>query len=302
MDTVMELQVVSKRFREKKAVDGVSLSVFKGETVAILGPNGAGKTTLIALMLGLLHPSSCTVSLFGKSPDKGRDKIGAMLQQSTVMEDVKVKELIDLIRSYYPNPFTRGQLLQMVKLEKEANRFAHKLSGGQKRRLSFALAMAGNPEIIFLDEPTVGMDVTSRQLFWDEIEALKKSGTTVILTTHYLEEIERTADRIVLLNRGRKAAIGDLPSIQQSLSNKAVTFVWRDDHLDTFENFPYVKQIKQVKGRIYLYTDHSDALLRELFIREMPVSDVTVEKGSLNDWYDQVTKEEKSDASLNHAM
>lgn len=303
MQTVIELQNVSKTFRDKKAVDAVSLSVYKGETVAVLGANGAGKTTLISLMLGLLRPTSGEVSVFGKSVDKVRDKIGAMLQQSSVMDDVKVKELIDLIRSYYPRPYTREKLLRMVKLEKEEKLFAQKLSGGQKRRLSFALAIAGNPDLIFLDEPTVGMDVTSRKLFWNEIEALKRTGKTVLLTTHYLEEVERTADRIVMLNKGKKVFEGDLLSIQRTFTNTAVTFLWNGDSLSVFERgFPYVREIQRMKDRVYLYTDNSDALLCELFTRGLPVSDVLVEKGSLNEWFDQLTKEEQSDESVVHAI
>jgi ABC-2 type transport system ATP-binding protein len=139
METVIQIKEVSKMFRDLKAVDRVSLMIDRGETVAILGPNGAGKTTLISIMLGILNPTSGEVQLFGKKPNQVRNRIGVMLQHSIIPDDVKVKELIDLFRSYYPHPFSHQELLQMVLLENQANTMAQKLSGGQKRRLAFVI-------------------------------------------------------------------------------------------------------------------------------------------------------------------
>jgi ABC-2 type transport system ATP-binding protein len=295
METVIQIKEVSKMFRDLKAVDRVNLMIDRGETVAILGPNGAGKTTLISIMLGILNPTSGEVQLFGKKPNQVRNRIGVMLQHSIIPDDVKVKELIDLFRSYYPHPFSHQELLQMVLLENQANTMAQKLSGGQKRRLAFALAMAGNPDLIFLDEPTVGMDVTSRKLFWEKIQSMKRSGKTILFTTHYLEEAEAVADRIVVIHKGKKVSEGPLTYIQQTFMKKAVIFTWKQEEVAMFSDFPYVENVMKDGDRVTLYTNDSDALLRELFLRDLPISDVFVDKGSLNDLFDDLTKGEMVD-------
>ncbi len=164
MKHAIELEHVTKQYREKKAVDDMTLHIEQGSIVALLGPNGAGKSTTVNMVLGLTAPTAGTVRLMGGSPrDRAvRNRIGAMLQEVSVIDSLKVEETINLFRSYYTNPLSTGELLRISGLEDERGKYATSLSGGQMRRLGFALAMAGDPELIFLDEPTVGMDVTSR--------------------------------------------------------------------------------------------------------------------------------------------
>ncbi|MBW7458851.1 ABC transporter ATP-binding protein, partial [Paenibacillus sepulcri] len=185
MTAAIQLDQVTKIYKGKKAVDGLSLTIEKGSVVALLGPNGAGKTTTVSMILGLHQPTSGSVKLLGGDPrdPRIRDQIGAMLQDVSVIDNLKVNETIELFRHYYEKPLPLEQLLRISGLEKEKNKMATALSGGQQRRLGFALAVAGDPEVLFLDEPTVGMDVSSRQLFWDTIRAMAGRGRTIVLTT-----------------------------------------------------------------------------------------------------------------------
>lgn len=179
MDNIIEMHGVSKIYKDKKAVDNISFNIAKGSITAILGPNGAGKTTALGMLLGLIEPTEGTVELFGHHPkDKVvREKTGAMLQEVSVMDRLKVREIIDLIRSYYPKPMDMEFLIKATGLAPaDLNRYAEKLSGGQKRSLGFALALAGNPELIFFDEPTVGLDITSRRRFWETVRGLAEQG------------------------------------------------------------------------------------------------------------------------------
>lgn len=172
MNEIVSVSNTTKHFQQKTAVNNISFSMKKGEIAAILGPNGAGKTTVISMILGLLKPSKGDIKLFNRVPDdqQVREKIGVMLQEVSVMPGLKVSEILELFRSYYPNPLSMKELVSLTALTKEDLKTrAEKLSGGQKRRLSFALALAGNPELLIFDEPTVGMDTSSRHRFWQTI-------------------------------------------------------------------------------------------------------------------------------------
>src|SRR5438128_8967515 len=182
-----ELVNTSKRYGEVQAVRDVSFVIEPGEVVAMLGPNGAGKTTSISLMLGTRKPTSGTVRLFGLDPNdrRARSRIGVMLQESGVPGVLRVEEIVDLFRSYYPAPLPTAQAIEMAGLEEKARSLVKDLSGGQHQRLYLALAVCGNPDTLFLDEPTVGMDVEGRRRFIEEVAALAARGRTVVLTTHY---------------------------------------------------------------------------------------------------------------------
>lgn len=202
MKEAVTVSNVTKHFHRKTAVNHISFSIEKGEIAAILGPNGAGKTTVISMILGLLKPSEGEIKLFNRVPDdqQVREKIGVMLQEVSVMPGLKVDEILELFRSYYPNPLSMKELVSLTALTKEDLKTrAEKLSGGQKRRLSFALALAGNPELLILDEPTVGMDTSSRHRFWQTIHRLSDQGKTIIFSTHYLQEADDAAQRILFL-------------------------------------------------------------------------------------------------------
>lgn len=227
METVGDIKNLSKEFKGKKAVEDVSFTIRAGEVVAILGPNGAGKSTSILMMLGLLHPTSGKFSLFNQQPQdqKVRERIGVMLQQVSLMDALNVKELLALFRSYYPNPLSMDEIIRLTGLqESESNKRTEKLSGGQKRRVSFALAMAGNPDLVFFDEPTVGMDSTARKEFWAKVRQLASAGKTVLFSTHYLQEADDVATRILLFNQGKLIADGCPSTIKQSLLKKTISF------------------------------------------------------------------------------
>jgi ABC-2 type transport system ATP-binding protein len=225
-DPAVELRGVSKRYGEVQAIDGVSFAVRRGEVVALLGPNGAGKTTAISIMLGLRKATAGQALLLGLDPHdlRARSRVGVMLQESGVPLTLTVRELVDLFRSYYPHPLPTERAIAMAGLEEKAEARGDSLSGGQRQRLYFALAVCGDPEVIFLDEPTAGLDVESRQAFWAQLRGFAKAGKTVLLTTHYLEEADALADRIVLIDRGRVIADETPAALKSRVAGKRVGF------------------------------------------------------------------------------
>jgi len=214
---------VTKNYGLHCALSSIDLQLKSGEVLALLGPNGAGKTTAVKLLLGLLKPSVGAVNVFGSDPadSKARARMGAMLQSASVPDTLRVKEHIDLFSSYYPRPLPLPQIIARAGLQRLENRFYCDLSGGEQRRLLFALALCGNPDLLFLDEPTTGLDIESRRGMWAQIRALRDAGKTVLLTTHYLEEADQLADRIVVLKHGKIAADGTPAEIKQ-LGNSEV--------------------------------------------------------------------------------
>src|SRR3984957_6364570 len=195
---VASIEGVNKNYGDIRALRGVDFRVRAGEVVALLGPNGAGKTTAVKLLLGLMQPNSGRVRVFGGDPTnpENRRRTGAMLQVGRVPETLRVCEHIDLFSSYYEKPLPLAEVLAATGLEKLSNRKFADLSGGQRQRVLFALAICGDPDLLFLDEPTVGLDVEARRLLWDEIRRMVGRGKTVLLTTHYLQEADALADRV----------------------------------------------------------------------------------------------------------
>ncbi len=204
------LRAVSKRFGEAVALDRVDLAVEAGEIVALVGPNGAGKTTALAILLGLRRPDEGAAEIFGVDPRQVRARlaVGVTPQESGFPPTLRVREIVELVRAHFPCAVPTDELLGRFRLDTIARRQAGGLSGGERRRLSVALAFAGDPAAIFLDEPTAGLDVESRRSVWAEIDRYSADGGTVLLTTHYLDEAERLAGRIVLLAQGRVVAEG----------------------------------------------------------------------------------------------
>jgi len=294
-DPIIELNRVSKRFKDKQAVDGVSFRINRGSIVAILGPNGAGKTTAIGMMLGLLEPTEGTVHVIGRPPSEKavREQVGAMLQEVSVMERLKAREIINLIRSYYPNPASEEELLQLTGFTaKELNRYAEKLSGGQKRSLGFALALAGNPQVLFFDEPTVGLDLTTRRRFWTKVRELAHAGKTVLFTTHYLQEADDNAERILLFDQGRLAADGTPAEIKQRFIQRAVSFETRHDSPEFRSRIKALSGVADCyakEGRLYMAAADTDVALRSLILSDLPVFDLRVEQGRLDDAFEQLT-------------
>ncbi|WP_028400619.1 ABC transporter ATP-binding protein [Ectobacillus panaciterrae] len=293
MEKVIDVKGVSKVFKNKKAVDDVSFSIEKGTVTAILGPNGAGKTTTISMLLGLLDPSEGEMKIFGKKPKDSyvRNRMGAILQEVSVIDRVTVGETIDLFRSYYSHPFSKKKLLEMANLASEEKVMAEKLSGGQKRRLGFALALAGNPDLLFLDEPTVGMDISSRKRFWESIRELAGTGKTIILTTHYLEEADQLADRIILVADGKIIADGAPSDMKSSFTKKAVSFRTHGMlALGEFSALPYVTEVAAEGDVISISTTDSDAVLHYIFDKKLPVYDVFVERGGLEEAFEKLVQ------------
>ncbi|MGA5504089.1 ABC transporter ATP-binding protein [Streptomyces umbrinus] len=224
--SVVGFDQVTKTYGSVRAVDGLTLALHPGETVALLGPNGAGKSTTLDLLLGLKHPDSGSVRVFGGSP---RDaivggRVGAMLQSGGLMDEVTVGELVRLACDLHPKPFPVSDVLARASLTQMADRKVNKLSGGQQQRVRFALATAGDSDLIVLDEPTTGMDVSARQAFWATMREHADQGRTVLFATHYLEEADAIADRVLVLHRGRLLADGTAAEIKAKAGARRIAF------------------------------------------------------------------------------
>ena len=208
----IEVSTLTMSYGDRTVLRGVDFDVRSGEVFCLLGPNGAGKTTTVEILEGFRQRTSGNVTVLGMDPQaqptKLRERIGIVLQECGFPRQARVKELIDCWRSYYPNPRATGDLLSVVELDEDKNTQVRRLSGGQRRRLDLALALAGDPDLIFLDEPTTGFDPESRRRCWGAIENLRALGKTVLLTTHYLDEAERLADRVAILRDGRIQVAG----------------------------------------------------------------------------------------------
>lgn len=216
ISTAASLDRVVKRFGEQLALDDVTLGVEAGKVTALLGPNGAGKTTAISLLLGLAEPQQGRVRVLGGSPHqlKVRRRVGVMLQGAALPDTLRVHEVLQLVCGYYPNPMPLAKLAAIAGLGEQLRVPYARLSGGQQRRVQFALAICGNPELLFLDEPTTGLDIEAREALWSAVRELTAQGCAILLTTHYLEEAEALAQRVAVLVRGRIVSDGTVDEIR----------------------------------------------------------------------------------------
>ncbi len=215
-NTAASLTHVVKRYGEKLALEGLTLGIESGQVTALLGPNGAGKSTAIALLLGLTRAASGTVRVLGGEPGAlaVRRRTGVMLQSAALPDTLRVGELLTLVRSYYPRPRAAQEIIAAAGLRACLDSPYARLSGGQQRRVQFALAICGDPELLFLDEPTTGLDIEARESLWAVVRSLTARGCAILLTTHYLEEAEALAQRVAVLSRGRLVSAGTVDEIR----------------------------------------------------------------------------------------
>jgi ABC-2 type transport system ATP-binding protein len=280
----------TKKYGTVEALKGVSLDIGLGEVVAMLGPNGAGKTTSISLLLGLRKPTSGRAMLFGLKPDdlNARSRVGVMLQESGIPSMLKVREIVDLFRSYYSRPMARDRAIGMAGLEEKANALVKELSGGQRQRLYFALAVCGDPEVLFLDEPTVGMDVEGRRSFIARIAEFAQMGRTVVLTTHYLEEADQLAQRVIVIDRGLVIADGSPLEIKSRVAGKRVRFTAVGLTEQDLDDLPITSSAISDHS-VQLLTNQPEAVLRELFRRGIEISNLELSGADLEDAFISLT-------------
>jgi len=281
---VVELTQVHKSFGQTQALRGISLRVEKGEVVGFLGPNGAGKTTAISIMLGLRRPTSGSARLFGLDPQDlhARSRTGVMLQESGVPLTLRVRELVDLFRSYYPRPLSADDAIAAAGAEGFAGTLARDLSGGQRQRVYFALAICGDPDALFLDEPTVGLDTAARRGFWDQVRQFKARGKAVVLTTHYLDEADALADRIVVIDHGQIVAEDTPEKIRSRVPGKKISFDSPGISSAAFAGLP-VEQLDVRDGRVVLLTSQPETVLRALLAAGAPMTDLEVAGAGLEE-------------------
>jgi ABC-2 type transport system ATP-binding protein len=281
---VASLDRVSKNYGNVRALQNLSFSVVGGQVVALLGPNGAGKTTAVKLLLGLIEPDSGKARVFGANPTNPQNRIrtGAMLQVGRVPETLRVREHIELFSSYYFKPLPIHEVLTMAGLEKVADRKFGDLSGGQRQRTLFALAICGDPDLLFLDEPTVGLDVEARRALWDGIRRLVERGKSVLLTTHYLQEADALADRIAVINQGSIIAEGTPAEIKAQTSGKRIRCETSID-LDTLLQIPGVIDVKQDRNAIEIKAREAEPVARILLARDPSLSGLEITNAGLED-------------------
>jgi ABC-2 type transport system ATP-binding protein len=269
---------VSRAYGDVRALDSVDLTIPGGSTVALLGPNGAGKSTAIGLMLGLLHPDGGNVAVLGLPPRDAvqAGRVGAMLQVGGLPVGVTVGEIVDFARRLYPHPMTLDAALARAGLTAFRGRRTEDLSGGETQRLRFALAVAGDPELVFLDEPTVAMDVESRHGFWDEMRRFAAEGRTVLFATHYLEEADQVADRIVVLDHGRVVADGTAGSLKAGVAGRTIRFTLPYPDRADLEALPGVTGCELRGDDVTLRSSDTDATLRAIYAGGLPILNLEV--------------------------
>ncbi|MEV4062106.1 ABC transporter ATP-binding protein [Nonomuraea dietziae] len=292
MTTLARTVEVSKRYGEVNALDGVSLEIEAGRLVGLLGPNGAGKSTLVNLFVGLRKPTKGLVELLGGNPSdpRVRQGIGVTPQETGLPEALKVGEIVDFVSSHFPKKLDRWELLDRFGLRDLAKRQVGGLSGGQKRRLAVALAFAGRPRIVFLDEPTTGLDVEARRALWEGIRAFHAEGGTVVLTSHYLEEVEALAERVVVIGRGKVLADDTIQAVRGMVGVRRVSL-----SVAELPELPGVVSAERVEGRHHLLTPDSDRLVLDLVASGVAFADLEISPATLEDAFLAITSKETVD-------
>ncbi len=289
---VASLEGVNKNYGNIKALRGVDFRVRAGEVVALLGPNGAGKTTAVKLLLGLMQPNSGRARVFGGDPTnpENRTRTGAMLQVGRVPETLRVREHVDLFSTYYAKPMASADVLAAAGLENLSDRKFGDLSGGQKQRVLFALAICGDPDLLFLDEPTVGLDVEARRMLWDEIRRMVSRGKTVLLTTHYLQEADALADRVAVINQGEIIAQGTPSEIKAKTAGKRIRCI-TSLSVNALRQIPGVTEVKEDREAVELHATEAESIVRELLARDARLTGLEVTSAGLEEAFLALTQE-----------
>tara|TARA_B100000678_G_scaffold47619_2_gene37298 strand:+ start:18123 stop:19010 length:888 start_codon:yes stop_codon:yes gene_type:complete len=257
---------LTKKYGDFQAVNNVSLRVRKGEIFALLGPNGAGKTTTVEILEGHRSKTSGQVKVLGMDPSKNstefRSRVGIVLQETGIEQYLTAVEILEQFTNFYESPRSISELLEMTGLREDKDKRVKKLSGGQKRRLDVAIGLCGNPDLLFLDEPTTGFDPSARRAFWDMIKNLKTDGTTVVLTTHYMEEAEYLADTVALMNHGKLVSQGSLSDLKISNNQTSITFKFDESPTKLPADIQEISKISE--GMVLINTESPTAVLADL--------------------------------------
>jgi ABC-2 type transport system ATP-binding protein len=282
---------VGKSYGSVRAVDTLDLTIGAGQAVALLGPNGAGKSTSISMLLGLALPDSGNVTVFGSAPAEAvaKGQVGAMLQDGALPEGLTVREIVDFVRQLYPEPLSLDEALRIADLTDLAKRRADRLSGGQSQRVRFALAIAGAPQLLVLDEPTAAMDVESRRAFWVSMRAYAATGRTILFATHYLEEADENADRIIVIAEGRIVADGAPAEIKSLAGGSTVKFTLGSQSAAGLDLLPGVTGVEIHGATAVLQTRDADATTQALYGSGLTVRDLEVKGAALEDAFLSLT-------------
>jgi ABC-2 type transport system ATP-binding protein len=292
LSPLARLAGVRKRYGTVVALDGLDLEVRGGEVLALLGPNGAGKSTSIALLLGLATADDGRVLLFDRDPRElqARAAIGVMLQSAGIPDTLKVRELLEVTRSYYAAPRSIADCVALAGLDGLLERRYGRLSGGQQRRVQFAMAVCGRPKLLFLDEPTTGLDIDARQRLWAAIRELVSEGAGVVLTTHYLEEAEALADRVVVINGGRVVAQGSVAQIRSRVAQRRVRCISSLDAVRV-SHWPEVTSCTRDGDRLEIVADAAEAVVYRLLTEDPRLAELEVMRAGLADAFVEITRE-----------
>ena len=294
-DASIDLQGLTKSFRGPhgvvRAVREVDLTVEPGETVALLGPNGAGKSTTIDMLLGLLEPDEGRATLFGKPPSEAvaAGRTGVMLQTGSLIRDLSVRELLDMVASLYPVPLPVAEALVLTGIEEIADRRTQKLSGGETQRVRFAMALVTNPDLLVLDEPTVAMDVEGRRAFWTTMRELASRGKTVLFATHYLEEADAYADRVVLMAHGNVVADGAPTEIKAMVGARRIRATLPGPAVGDLAQLEGVTRAERHGETVVLACADSDRAIRALLARYPAARDIEIAGAALEEAFLELT-------------
>lgn len=298
---VIQVEELTKRYGETRAVHGISFTVEKGEIFGMIGPNGAGKTTTIEILEGLRKRDSGNVRVFGLDPGKESEryqlnkKIGVQFQATSIQDLMKVKEALNLFASFYDTKQDPALIIKQLHLESKLGSYFKDLSGGWKQRVTLALSVLHQPDIVFLDEPSMGLDPQARRELWEVIHTLKEQGTTILVTTHYMEEAEKLCDRIAMVYEGQIKALGRPNVLLEELATNYLAFESADVNPDVLTTLPHVIKVEQSGDHVRIQTEnlqHSAYLvLKECEEREWKISAFRFERGTLDDLFVHLLKE-----------